>query len=103
MGRLRRDAPLPSEMQGRWIGADDPSSELVIRGGEISCYGHLVEYDFKDVVEKAGAIVVDLGVDDPANEDSFQRTNITGLVITPEREFLVYNVKFGDSFVRAGA
>jgi hypothetical protein len=42
---------------------------LVIRGGVISCFGHVVEYDFKDVVEKAGAIVVDLGVDDPANED----------------------------------
>jgi hypothetical protein len=62
-----------------------------------------VEYDFKDIVEKSGALTVTLGVDDDASVDTFQRANITGLVITPEGEFHVYNVKFGARFVRAGS
>jgi hypothetical protein len=32
--------------------------------------------------------------------DDFQRENITGLVITPEGRFVVYNVKFGLEVVR---
>jgi hypothetical protein len=30
-----------------------------------------------------------------------QRSNITGLVITPEGEFHAYNVKFASHFIRA--
>jgi hypothetical protein len=36
MDRLKREAPLPEAMQGRWVEADDPSSELVVEGGEIA-------------------------------------------------------------------
>jgi hypothetical protein len=100
MSRLGRAAPLPEEMQGRWVDADDGSSELIVTGGEITCYGAPVEYDHKDIVEQDGALVVELGIDDAANEDSFQRANISGLVITPDGDFLVYNVKFGARFVR---
>ncbi len=100
MDRLRREAPLPQEMQGRWVDADEPSSELIVNGGEITCYGRSVEYDYKDIVQRDGALTVELGIDDAANEDTFQRANITGLVITPKGDFLVYNVKFGARFIR---
>ena len=49
------------------------------------------------------ALTVSLGVDDEASEDTFQRANITGLVITPEGEFHAYNVKFAARFVRTGS
>jgi hypothetical protein len=103
MGRLGRDAALPREMQGRWVDADDASSELIVNGGEITCFGRPVEYDFKDIVEKSGALTVTLRVDDDASEDTFQRANITGLVITPEGQFHAYNVKFATRFVRSGS
>ena len=48
-----------------------------------------------------GAVTVRLAVDDLANEDTFQRANITGSVKTPECEFHVYNVKFACQVVRA--
>lgn len=99
--RLGRDAPLPAEMQGHWVGADDPSSELVVRGGEVTCFGRTVEYDYKLVSKIDGALTVSLKINDEANEDTFERSNITGLVITPEGEFHAYNVKFASHFVRA--
>ena len=46
---------------------------------------------------------VSLKVSDPANEDSFQRANITELVITPEGDFHAYNVKVASQFVRSDA
>ncbi len=45
MVRLRRETSLPQVMQGRWIDADEPSSELMVNGGEITCYGRAVEYE----------------------------------------------------------
>jgi hypothetical protein len=101
MEQLGRDAPLPAEMQGRWIDADDPSAELVVSGGEVSCFGQTVEYDYKVVGEVKGALTVSLKINDEANDDTFQRTNITELVVTPEGEFHGYNVKFASQFVRA--
>lgn len=98
--RMDRSAPLPTTMQGRWVSVDDPSSELVIEGSEITCYGSRVDYDYKEVGLVDGALVVDLGIDDKTQEDTFQRTNITGLVLTPEGEFHVHNVDFGDEFMR---
>lgn len=41
MNRVTRETPLPAPMLGRWVDADDSSSELVIVGGEITCYGAL--------------------------------------------------------------
>jgi len=41
-----------------------------------------------------------LKVSDPADEDAFQRANITGLAITPEGEFHVWNVKLAAQFLR---
>jgi hypothetical protein len=101
MERLRREVPLPQAMQGRWVDLDDPSATLVVRGGEIICFGEVVEYDYKLVTEMDGALTVELNVDDPSREDTFQRTNITGLVITPNGEFHGYNVKFAIQFGRA--
>ena len=100
MNRLGRDEPLPPQMQGRWMGADDPLSELVVNGGAITCFGSVVKYDHKVIIEKDGALTVSLGVDDDSRIDDFQRENITGLVITPEGRFVVCNVKFGLEFVR---
>jgi len=103
MQKTSRSAPLPDRMQGRWQDAEDPSVELVVSGGEITCFGKVVNYDFKEIVEEDGALSVNLGVDDPAREDTFQRENVTGLVITPEGDFHAYNVKFAANFVRKPA
>jgi len=99
--RLGRDAPLPAEMQGRWVDAEDPSTELVVSGGEVACFGHTVEYDYKLVGKLDGALTVSLKVNDEAKDDAFQRSNITELVVTPDGELHAYNVKFASQFVRA--
>jgi len=103
MGKLGRAAPLPPEFQGRWIVVGEPTSELIVDGGEITCFGRAVEYDYKEIIEAEGAVTVRLAIDDLANEDTFQRTNITSLVKTPESEFHVYNVKFACQVVRANS
>jgi hypothetical protein len=99
MTRLEREAPLPDEMQGRWVEVDDESI-LIVDGGEVTCFGQVVEYDYKEVERVGGALTVNLKINDEAQEDTFQRANITGLVISPEGNFLAYNVKFGCEFVR---
>ena len=99
--RLERDAPLPEQMQGRWTDVDDPNSELVIRGGEVICFGQPVKYDYKLVGSEDGALTVSLKINNEADEDTFQRANITELVITPEGTFHAYNVKFSSEFERA--
>ena len=101
MERAGRDAPLPPEMQGRWVDAEDSSSELVVSGGKVSCLGQTVEYDYKLIGEDDGAITVSLKINDEANDGTFQRSNITELVVTPEGDFHAYNVKFASQFVRA--
>lgn len=98
MIRLDRNAPLPEEMQGRWIDADDSSSLLIVDGGKVTCFGAPVLYDYKDEVD--GALIVNLKINDETQEDSFQRANVTELVISPEGNFLASNVKFGCEFVR---
>jgi hypothetical protein len=97
---LRRAAPLPSEMQGRWVIVDDEPSELIVDGGEITCFGARVEYDYKEIENRDGALMVDLKIDDESQEDDFQRRHLTHLVITPEGKFFVYNVKFVSEFAR---
>jgi len=101
MQRLERNAPLPDEMQGVWSVIDQPASQLVVDGAEIICFGSPVIYDFKLVDRVSGAITVSLKIDDPAGEDTFQRANITELVITPTGDFHAYNVKFASQFVRS--
>jgi hypothetical protein len=100
MERVGRDAPLPTEMQGCWVDVEDPSSELVVTGGEVSFVGQGVEYDYKLIGEDDGALTVSLKVNDATKEDTFQRSNITELVVTPEGDFHAYNVKFASQFVR---
>lgn len=100
MKRANRNEPLPDEMQGKWVDAEDPASELIIDGGEITCFGEAVAYDYKEIRIEDGSITVSLAINDPTNEDTFQRTNITGLVITPDGAFHAYNVKFATQFVR---
>ena len=102
MPQLDRAAPLPDAMQGRWIDVDTQTIELVVVDGEITCFGSVVEYDFKDIEDVDGALTVSLRIRDPADEDAFQRANITELVITPEGEFHAYNVKFASQFARWG-
>ena len=83
MIRLDRGASLPKEMQGRWMDPDDLSSVLTVDGGEVICFGQAVAYDYKEIDEADGALTVSLKVSDEAQEDTFQRANITGLVILP--------------------
>ena len=99
--RLALEVPLPIEMQGRWTDIEEPTLDLIIRNGEINYSGNPVLYDYKLVDKIDAAITVSLKVNDPAAEDSFQRANITELVITPEGEFHAYNVKFASRFKRA--
>ncbi|MGV3553121.1 hypothetical protein [Rhizobium sp.] len=96
----KRGTDLPSEMQGRWIVEDDPGSTLVVHGDEVTCFGVAVDYDYKEINMIEGALTVGLRVADAARQDDFARANITDLVITPEGEFLAYNVKFGIGLVR---
>ena len=99
-GQSDRNAPLPDEMQGHWIAVDDPSGELLIEGGEVRYQGTSVDYSFKIVGNKDGALTVDLKVTDSTLEDDFQRENITGLLIDPEGDFHAFNAKFASQFVR---
>ena len=103
MDRLGRNAPLPNEMQGHWIDVMDQSSELAINGGEVSCFGKSVEYDYKLIGTDDGALAVSLKIENEANEDAFQRPNITELAITPEGELHAYNTQFASQFLRATA
>jgi hypothetical protein len=100
MPQLDRAAPLPDAMQGRWVDVDSQTIELIVVDGEITCFGSVVDYDFKDIEDVDGALTVSLGIRDPADEDAFQRANITELVITPEGELHAYNVKFASQFTR---
>ena len=100
MQRIDRGASFPKAMQGKWIEVDDPTSEMVILGGEVTCFGTTVDYDYKEIVEIGGNQAVNLKVWDYSAEHSFQRTNITGLVIDSEGRFHVFNVKFSSTFAR---
>lgn len=101
MERFERNAPLPAEMQGRWADVEDPTSELIVQGGEVFCFGKAISYDYKLIDTEDGALTVSLKINDQAAEDDFQRTNITELVITPEGDLHAYNVKFASQFERA--
>jgi hypothetical protein len=97
----KRDTPLPIEMQGRWIIDDDPGSILIVDGGEVTCFGSVINYDYKEITVIEDALTVNLRVDDEAAEYDFNRANVVGFVITPDGEFLGYNTKSGVSFTRA--
>lgn len=90
-------------MQGRWADVDEPSSELIVQGGEVICFGQSVIYDYKLIETVDGALTVSLKIDDEAGDDTFQRSNITELVITPEGDFHAYNVKFASQFAKVGS
>jgi len=82
---------------------DEPTAELIVSGGDITCFGARVEYGFREELHEGGALTVSLRPAEDASEDTFQRANITGVVITPEGEFHAYNVKFASRFVRPTA
>ena len=102
MERQTKDVSLPAEMQGRWVDVNDDTSELVITGGEIICFGKAIDYDYKVLETIDDAITVSLKVNDDTREDEFQRSNVTELVITPDGELHAYNVKFASEFTKAG-
>jgi hypothetical protein len=70
---------------------------------EAEAHSPITETAGRLIHEVDGALTVSLKVNDEAQEDLFQRSNITGLVITPEGEFHGYNVKLSSHFVRAGS
>lgn len=90
-------------MQGRWIDVDEPSTELIVSGSEVTYFGRTVDYDYKLIDEDDGALTVSLKINDETREDTFQRSNITELAVTPEGDFHVYNLKFASQFVPANA
>ena len=100
MPRFTPKDELPAAMQGHWIDPVDGAT-LEIAGSDACFRGALVNYDWFEIEEKSGALCVNFGVDDPADEDSFVRDNLTGLVIDPEGQFHGFNAKFGCTFVRA--
>jgi hypothetical protein len=88
-------------MQGQWVDFEDPSFVVEISGGEVT-YGRVrSEYDYKEVVHRDGALHVEFGVDDEAKEDDFARGSVNGLVMTPDGEFHMWNVKFACQLVRS--
>jgi hypothetical protein len=101
MIRQERSVPLPTSMQGSWRDIEEPDSLLVVDGGEVSCFGSAVEYDYKEVEEVDGALTVGLRVCDDAAFDDFHRANVTDLVIAPNGEFYAYNLKFNMQLKRA--
>jgi len=72
-----------------------------VSGGEVAYSGQTVEYEYKLVGQADGAVTVSLKVNDDTKDDTFQRSNITELVITPDGELHAYNVKFASQFARA--
>jgi hypothetical protein len=103
MSRLGREAPLPDEMQGQWVDSEDPSFVVEISGGEVTYGRVLSEYDYKVVAHQDGALHVEFGVDDEAREDDFARGSVNGLVMLPDGEFHMWNVKFACQLVRPGS
>ena len=87
-------------MQGQWKDIEDVTSKLIIDGGQVTCFGQTIVYDYKLIGSDDDAVTVSLKILDEANEDAFQRTNITGLVITPQGDLHAYNVKFASQFER---
>jgi len=103
MQKVGQDVPLPEEMQGKWVDSDEPTAELVISGNKIICFGVPVAHDYKVVIRhEDGVLTVNLKINDPKDEDAFQRANITGLALTPGGDLYAYNVKFASKFVRSG-
>jgi hypothetical protein len=102
MSRLGPEAPLPDEMQGRWVDSEDPSFVVEISGGEVTYGGGRSEYDWKEVT-RGEVLHVEFGVDDEAQEDAFARGSVNGLVMTPDGEFHMWNVKFACQLVRPGS
>jgi len=103
MSRLGREAPLPSEMQGQWVDPEDPSFVIEISGGEVTYGRHRSEYDYKEIIHRDGALIVEFGVDDEAKEDNFARASVIGLVMTPDGELHMWNMKFACQLVRPGS
>ncbi|MDG2528378.1 hypothetical protein [Caulobacter endophyticus] len=99
LGKTDRRAPFPKPMQGRWREAGDPSVELIVSGGEIVWQGRVVDYDSKEVTQEEGGLTVTLEVWGWERQEALKRS-ITGLVITPEGEFQIFNPKFAATFER---
>ena len=73
---------------------------MIIQGGEIVCFGMVVNYEYKEVPENSGCLSVSLRTKNMHGEDTFQRANITNILIDPEGNLHAYNVKFSSRFVR---
>lgn len=60
MTRRERDAPLPDVMPGRWVSLGEPTAELIVSGGDVTCFGARVDYGFREEFHDDGALTVDL-------------------------------------------
>lgn len=61
----------------------------------------MIDYDYMHVGTEGGALTVSLKVENAAQNDDFQRSNVTELVITHDGKFIAYNAKFASEFVKA--
>lgn len=93
---LRREAPFPREMQGRWVEESDPTLEVIVSGSEISWRG--VDSDYQDkkfTVYEDGALGVTLEFADQIDSgDSIE------LITLPNGSMYAYSVHFVSLFVR---
>ena len=101
MDRHYRPAKLPDALQGSWNDTETGNKELLIEGFDVSYRGVAVRHEWFELKEIDGALCVDLGVDDAALEDQFQRENLSHLVIDPDGHLHGYNSKFAVQFARA--
>src|ERR1041385_1114054 len=103
MSRMGREAPLPDEMQGKWVDSEDPSYVVEIRGGEVTYGGGRSEYDWKEVTRGEDVVLVEFGIDDEWDEDAFARSSVNGLALTPDGMLNMWNVKFACQLVRSSS
>lgn len=101
MERSGHETPLPSEMQGRWVEANDPSYEMIISDGEIVLCGQPVDYKHKILsIEESGALMVELEF---PNEVELHVQEITMMFYWPDGRMHTMNEHGVAELVRAGS
>lgn len=95
--RKRRASPFPSQMQGSWVGQEEPEFGIVIDGAEIVWNALAFEYTdkFEEIYED-GAVRIEIQV--PHRIDSGDDIN---LVASAEGELHVFSAHFAITLVRA--
>lgn len=96
--KTRRAATFPSQMQGRWIGADEPDFQVVIEGSEVVWKQQPLNYMDKFEERYDGEVVVKILM--PYRVDSGDDINLVAL---PEGVMHAFSDHFAIQLVRPGA